>query len=265
MMPPFLELVATAEGFELPPGVNDAAGLLGDTFAATVTELGVGGGYPGNVLPDGTTATTQAAQDDSNQVATTEYVDDLLTSGELLIGPIDFGDGSGFSIVNTGGAAVITGKSTGSLTFQVGTTTLKVTQGNLAIDNTNGVTAGTPAITTKNGLVTALTAVTTVSLKAQTAVTSGNILANAAAGLYRLSCYFIPTAGTRVYTCTIGWTDDNGAFTLDMVSNFPILANGGASGVIMIENAATGSITYSVTAIGTGAFTYSLYLVLESI
>lgn len=54
------------------------------------------------------TVPTQNAGDDSGLAASDAYVDNLLTNGETLIGPIDFTDSLGVSLVSSTGSLVVT-------------------------------------------------------------------------------------------------------------------------------------------------------------
>lgn len=85
-------------------------------------------------------------------------------------------------------------------------------------------------------------------------------------GLYRLSYYLeiIATDPTGTITLTLGWTDDNGAQTLDVVNALSLAATGYAQGQVVEFAKTTGNITYAVTLAGlTGSPQFNLYVLLE--
>jgi len=100
------------------------------------------------------------------------------------------------------------------------------------------------------------------------AITSGNLLASAAAGLYRATAYLhttSPPGNTCTATLNLGYTYNSGAKTVALINGHDLNTDENANSATYTFRADNSSnITREVTVSGTcGTYTYDLYLTLE--
>lgn len=107
------------------------------------------------------------------------------------------------------------------------------------------------------------------SLTGQTAaIPSGNLLANAAAGLYRATAYLhttSPPGATCTATLRLGYTYNSGAKSVTLISDHDLnIDENGNSATYTFRADAASNVTREVTVAGTcGSYTYDLFLTLE--
>jgi hypothetical protein len=97
------------------------------------------------------------------------------------------------------------------------------------------------------------------------AITTKTLFTPSANGLFRVSVYMCTTTtGTGTLTCTIGWSDDQGARTVQPASSVDLSGNNASTGSTFIEAVNGVAITYATAIAGiAGSPKYSLYIVCE--
>ncbi len=127
-------------------GLTAAAQQVPDLPVSTHSTIGLAAGLSGaSTLPNGTTATTQANSDSSNNVATTQFVKNTVAASTSGVASISVTTANGISGTSSGGSTPALTLTLGAITPTSVASSGPITQGGTAVCLANGSSCPTSA------------------------------------------------------------------------------------------------------------------------